>query len=163
MPSLPALNLPLAPMKLREGDGHVEVFDPLRQRYVALTPEEHVRQQFVAHLVNDLGYDAAMMANERSITLGKLSRRCDTVVYDRHLRPRMIVEYKRPSVPISQKVFAQICRYNSVLRVPVLVVSNGMQHFCCQLDYAAASYAFLPTIPTWAELTSPPQPPRLGG
>lgn len=128
------------------------MFDPLRRRYVALTPEERVRQLCVAHLVNHLGYDAALMANEVQITLHHLSRRCDTVVYDSHLRPRMIIEYKRPSVPITQKVFAQICRYNSVLRVPFLLVCNGRQLFCCRIDYARHSHTFLPAIPSWEEL-----------
>lgn len=139
-------------MKLREGDVHTEVFDPLRRRYVALTPEEMVRQQFVAHLMNELGYNPMMMANEVQLSLNGMSRRCDTVVYDRGLQPRMIVEYKRPTVKITQRVFEQICRYNSVLKVDVLVVSNGLQHYCCRMDYETGGYHFLQAIPTWEEL-----------
>lgn len=139
-------------MKLREEAGLVQVFDPLRRRYVALTSEEFVRQQFVAHLLNELGYNATMMANEVQLSLNGMSRRCDTVVYDRQLQPRMIVEYKRPTVKISQRVFEQICRYNSVLRVDVLVVSNGLQHYCCRMDYETGGYHFLEAIPAWEEL-----------
>lgn len=134
-------------------DGVTRVYCPLRRRFVALTPEEWVRQQFVAHLTADLGYPAPLLANEVAITLNSTSRRCDTVLYSpQGLRPQMIVEYKAPHIRITQKVFDQIVRYNSVLRVPYLIVSNGLTHYCCHIDYTTPRVTFLPTIPPYSEL-----------
>lgn len=134
-------------------DGVTRVYCPLRRRFVALTPEEWVRQQFVAHLTADLGYPSPLLANEVAITLNATSRRCDTVLYSpQGLRPQMIVEYKAPHIRITQKVFDQIVRYNSVLRVPYLIVSNGLTHYCCHIDYTTPRVTFLPTIPPYSEL-----------
>lgn len=151
---LPALHLPPARLRVEEcADGLTRVFDPLRRRAVALTPEEWVRQHFVAHLVERLGYPPALLANEVGITLNGTSRRCDTVLYSPEgLRPEMIVEYKAPHIAITQKVFDQIVRYNMVLRVPWLIVSNGMAHYCCRVDYQTSQVRFLPEIPTYAQV-----------
>ena len=146
---LPHLNLPTYNIRLREVAGKYDVFDPLRRKYVALTPEEWVRQHFVNFLIEQRDYPSGLMANEVSLNLNGLSRRCDTVVYDRHVRPRVIVEYKRPTVRITQKVFDQISRYNIKLRVRWLIVSNGLQHYCCQIDYQSGSCQFVEDIPTY--------------
>ena len=95
------------------------------------------------------------MANEVQLKLNGMSRRCDTVVYDRTLKPRVIVEYKAPSVNISQQVFDQICRYNMVLQVDYLIVSNGLSHYCCKLDYATRTYSFLQDIPDYTQVITP--------
>jgi len=92
------------------------------------------------------------LANEVALTLNGTSRRCDTVLYDRTLSPRMIIEYKAPHIPITQKVFDQICRYNLVFRVDYLIVSNGLSHYCCRMDYAHQSYQFLQDVPSYGEL-----------
>jgi len=147
-----ALNLPPFEAKLRRNDGKTRIFDPLRQRFVALTPEEWVRQHFVHFMVSELGYKSALMGNEVTLNLNGMKRRCDTVVYDPFMRARMVVEYKRPSVEITQRVFDQICRYDMVLRVDYLVVSNGLTHYCCRIDYERQAYEFLERIPTYAEL-----------
>lgn len=146
------LNLPPCALSLRRRDGGVSVLDVLRGRYVALTPEEWVRQHFVHFLSAERGYPLSLMANEVSLRLNGMSRRCDTVVYDRSGRARMIVEYKRPDVAITQRVFGQICRYNIVMRVDYLVVSNGLEHFCCRMDYARQSYVFLGAVPDYGEV-----------
>lgn len=143
------LNLPPCGARIRTSNGRKTIFDPLRQRYVALTPEEWVRQHFVHYLTSCKGYPSTLLANEVQITLGSMTRRCDTVLYDNHLRARMIVEYKAPTVPLTQQVFDQIARYNLVLRVEWLVVSNGISHYCCQLDYVHGTYTFLPEIPDY--------------
>ncbi|MBR1465597.1 MAG: type I restriction enzyme HsdR N-terminal domain-containing protein [Bacteroidaceae bacterium] len=148
-----ALNLPNLPMRLRKNDdGKIDVFDPLRQKFVALTPEEQVRQAFVNYLIHLKQYPQSLMANEVSLSLNGMQRRCDTVLYDIHIRPRMIIEYKRPTVKITQKVFSQICRYNIVMRVDYLIVSNGLQHYCCKMDYENQTYTFLKEIPDYGEL-----------
>ncbi|MCM1349141.1 MAG: type I restriction enzyme HsdR N-terminal domain-containing protein [Firmicutes bacterium] len=151
----PMLNLPPAALKLRapESEQHRPgVYDPLRKRWVSLTPEEWVRQHFVAMLVNEKHYPAALMANEIGIKLNATSRRCDTVVFNRVKEPWMIVEYKAPDVEITQQTFDQIVRYNMVLRARYLVVSNGLSHFCCAMDYENHSYRFIPEIPEFNQL-----------
>ena len=148
----PPLTLPACELRTTVQDGMTKVFDVLRQRYVALTPEEWVRQHFVHFLIGEKGFSQALMGNEVQLTLNGMSRRCDTVVYDRQLRPRMIVEYKRPDVSITQKVFDQIGRYNMVMRVDWLIVSNGLEHYCCRMDYEQQTYAFVREIPTFEKV-----------
>ena len=148
------LNLPPAELKIEEREGAPYVFDILRKRSIKLTPEEWVRQHFVRYLIEEKGFPQELLANEVSLSLGSTSKRCDTVLYDLQARPRMIVEYKAPSIPLSQKVFDQISRYNLALRVPYLVVSNGMQHFCCLMDYTKQTYQFLRDIPKYEELAT---------
>jgi hypothetical protein len=152
----PPLNLPPAELRLAEAGEKSRVFDPLRGRYVALTPEEWVRQHFVHYLRTVKGYPRNLLANEVSIKLNGTAKRCDTVVYSRSLAPLMIVEYKAPTVELSPAVFQQLARYNMALRVGYLTVSNGLQHFCCRIDYAAMTYAFLPEIPDYATLAAFP-------
>jgi hypothetical protein len=152
-PMMPSLNLPPFEANIKKMDGMVKIMDVLRRKFVALTPEEWVRQHFVHFLIEHKGYSPTLMANEVAVTLNGMSRRCDTVVYQQAgLRPRMIVEYKRPDVEITQKVFNQICRYNMVLEVEYLVVSNGLKHYCCKVNLQDGSYTFLEDIPSYAEL-----------
>ncbi len=131
-------------------DNILKVFDTLRGRYVALTPEEYVRQHFTAWMTGYLGYPASLMQNEVPLSLNNTKRRCDTVVFRRDGSPVVIVEYKAPTVAITQTVFDQIARYNMVLHSRFLIVSNGMSHFCCEMDYNNDSYVFLPKIPFWS-------------
>lgn len=146
------LNLPPYEKKITKKDDKPFILDVIRRQYVALTPEEWVRQNFVHFLIEYKGYPQSLMANEVQLKLNGMSRRCDTVVYDRTLRPRVIVEYKAPSVSITQKVFEQICRYNMVLQVDYLIVSNGLAHYCCLIDYPTRSYTFLQEIPEYQSL-----------
>ncbi len=146
------LNLPPAPLSISEENGKRRVFDILRRRHVTLTPEEWVRQHFVHFLISEKGYPAALLANEVSVTLNSMSRRCDSVLYDLQARPRMIIEYKAPSVTINQSVFSQISRYNLVMRVDYLIVSNGQTHYCCRMNYDQGSYTFLHEIPAYDQL-----------
>jgi hypothetical protein len=143
------LNLPSFDTKIRKkGDG-MEIFDPLRKKYVALTPEEWVRQHFVNYLIVEKQYPAAFIVNEAGIKLNSLAKRCDTVVYNRQLAPVMIIEYKRPDVAVTQEVFDQVARYNGVLKVPYIVVSNGLTHHCCRMDYERQQYGYLTGIPDY--------------
>ena len=142
-----ALNLPpfLAKIELR-GEKKV-IFDILRKKYVVLTPEEWVRQSFIHFLIEHKGYPQALMGNEVLLNLNGMHKRCDTVLYNRDLSARMILEYKAPHVEITQKVFSQISNYNLVLRVDYLVVSNGLKHYCCKMNYNEQNYTFLHEIP----------------
>jgi len=146
------LNLPPYDKKITMKDDKAFILDVIRRQYVALTPEEWVRQHFVHFLIEHKGYPQSLMGNEVQLKLNGMSRRCDTVVYDRALRPRVIIEYKAPSVSITQKVFEQICRYNIVLQVDYLIVSNGLAHYCCKVDYANRSYTFVEDIPEYSNI-----------
>lgn len=147
-----SLNLPSYDAKIRKNDSGFEIFDQLRRKYVVLTPEEWVRQHFVNYLISDKNYPQSLMQNEAGIKLNSLFRRCDTVVYNKYLEPLMIIEYKESNVPITQDVFDQIVRYNNVLKVGYIVVSNGLSHYCCRIDYENQSYDYLSEIPNYNNL-----------
>ena len=146
------LNLPTYECRLREQNGRQQIFDVLRRRYVALTPEEWVRQHFVHYLIEHKGYPKGLLANEVDLRVGEKHLRCDTVLYDKALHPKIIVEYKAPEIAITQKVFNQITVYNMLLHVDYLIVSNGMQHYCCQMDYDQNRYMFLSDIPSYDQV-----------
>ncbi|MDL2243625.1 type I restriction enzyme HsdR N-terminal domain-containing protein [Bacteroidales bacterium OttesenSCG-928-J19] len=146
------LNLPDPGLKLQEKNGKLYVFDRLRRQFVRLTPEEQVRQSFIAFLIEEKGYPEGLLANEVSIELGNVKRRCDTVLYDTWLAPQMIIEYKAPSVAINQRVFDQIARYTLSLPAPWLIISNGLQHFCCRKEIEKKGYSFVKEIPSYSVL-----------
>ena len=150
----PTLNLPPAGLRFRHEGGHTDVFDVLRSRYVRLTPEEWVRQHFINFLITTKGYPAGLLGNEVSLRLNDTARRCDSVLFGRDMRPVMIIEYKAPSVALTQKVFDQVSRYNIVMRTPWLVVSNGLQHVCCHLQLDKQTYEFVREIPHYSDITS---------
>lgn len=147
-----ALNLPHYPYKIRTKEEKYYIFDVLRRKYVSLTPEEWVRQHFIHFLIKQKGYPQGLLANEVQVKLNGTQKRCDTVLYNRDLAARMIIEYKAPKVEITQAVFDQITRYNMTLKVEYLVVSNGINHYCCHIDYGKNSYTFLKEIPSYNEL-----------
>lgn len=146
------INLPPYEIKLREQNGRRQIFDFLRRRYVSLTPEEWVRQHFVHFLIEQKGYPKGLLANEVEQKIGDKKLRCDTLLYNKELRPRMIIEYKAPEIAITQRVFNQITVYNFLLHVDYLIVSNGRQHYCCRMDYEKEEYTFLQDIPHYTEL-----------
>ena len=147
-----ALSLPPFEANITNKNNHPQIFDILRRRFVALTPEEWVRQHFIHFLINHKGYPSSLMANEISIQLNGMTRRCDSVLYASDGTPRMIIEYKSPNIKINQKVFSQIMSYNHVLRVPYLILSNGIEHFCCHIDYTTQKIVFLKEIPDYSTL-----------
>jgi len=147
-----ALNLPAYPAKLSTKQGKTYVYDLLRHKEVALTPEEWVRQHFVWFLISERLYPPARIAHEVCINVNSTSKRCDTVVYDNYLKPLVIIEFKAPDVNITNDVFDQISRYNSALRVPYLMVSNGLTHYCCFIDYQTMECRFLEDIPSYGEI-----------
>ena len=146
------LKLPKYEIKVqRDGDNQL-IFDILRRKYVALTPEEWVRQHFIHYLIEHKGYPATMLANEVQLQVGEKSLRADTVLYDKQLRPRMIIEYKAPTVTVTQKVFNQIFAYNLLLKADYLIVTNGLSHYICKIEYNTQSYTFLEEVPEYGEL-----------
>ena len=146
------LNLPPFEPKISEQAGKYFIWDPIRKIHTPLTPEENVRQAFVSYLINYKGFPASHIANEQAIALNGMSRRCDSVVYDKSGTPKVIVEYKRPTVTITQKVFDQISRYNLVLHVDYLIITNGLKHYCVRMNYDSGTYCFTQNIPLYSEL-----------
>lgn len=146
------LNLPPYNPKIITKENKLLIFDPRRRKYVTLTPEEWVRQHFVNFLIENKGFPAGRIGNEITLELNGMKIRSDSVVYDKLGQPFVIVEYKAPHILITQQVFDQIARYNLVMRVRYLIVSNGMSHYCCELDYEHQTYRFLKEIPAYSEL-----------
>ena len=146
------LNLPQYEIKITEKDGKRMIFDFLRRKYVALTPEEWVRQHFTHYLVEHKGYPKGLLGNEIELQIGDKRLRCDSILYNKVARPQMIIEYKAPTVPLQQKVFDQVSAYNLLLRVDYLIISNGMEHYCCMMDYEHQKYLFLQEIPDYEKL-----------
>jgi len=146
------VNLPAFNHKIRTVNGKNQIFDSLRRKYVALTPEEWVRQHVVHFLIADKGYPSERIVNEAQIKLNGLVRRCDSVLYDKSLKPVVVMEYKAPTVVINQSVFEQVAAYNWALRADYLLVSNGLTHYCCRFDYEQHRVVFLDDIPDYSTL-----------
>lgn len=138
--------------KLREVSGKREVFDPVRKKYVTLTPEEEVRQIVMQQLVEDFGYPAGLLSVEFPLRLNGLNKRCDIVVFSRQLTPLMIVECKARHIPLSQKVLDQTMRYNITLNVKYLLLTNGQTQYCIQLEDDGQKIVFLDKIPDYKTL-----------
>ena len=146
------LNLPTYEIKIAQRGNKQLIFDFLRRKYVALTPEEWVRQHFVHYLIEHKGYPAGLIGNEVELNVGEKKLRCDTILYNKVAQPQMIIEYKATQIKLQQKTFDQISAYNLLLKVDYLIVSNGMQHICCRMDYDNQKYCFLEGIPNYQEL-----------
>lgn len=146
------LNLPPYQIRVKETGGRKQVFDILRRKYVALTPEEWVRQHFIHYLIEHKNYPASLLANEVSLQIGEKRMRADSVLYDNQLHPRIIIEYKAPNITLTQKVFDQITVYNLLLHVDYLIVSNGMTTYICKMDYEKQTYKFLEAIPNYENI-----------
>lgn len=146
------LNLPEYRFSIKKQNNRLLVLDAQRKRYVTLTPEEWVRQHFIRFLIEEKGYPAALLAIEHSIELNGLRKRCDAVLFDSHAHPLLIIEFKAPTIAITQAVFDQVAVYNLKLNVRFFMISNGMQHYCCHIDQANCRYDFLPDIPSYSAL-----------
>ncbi|MGQ1908509.1 type I restriction enzyme HsdR N-terminal domain-containing protein [Marinifilum sp. RC60d5] len=146
------LNLPTYSFKLKFDLQRKLIFDSIRKKYVVLTPEEWVRQNFIRYLVEEKGYPDSLIAVEKKVDVNLLPQRSDIVFYNKNANPVIIVECKSTKIKITQEVFNQIARYNMKLRVPFLVVTNGLRHFCCYMDYEKQSFQFMEDIPNYQEI-----------
>lgn len=146
------LNLPPFTHKIQQSDGKAAIFDIIRKKYVALTPEEWVRQHLVHYLIGHLGYPRSLVRVESGLKVNRLDKRTDVVVYDRNACPLLVAECKSFKVSLSDAVFRQSAIYNSHLRAPYLLISNGLEHYCCRLNYEDASYKFLEVVPAYRDM-----------
>lgn len=146
---LPILNFPRYEFRITEEKGQLKIFDIVRKKYVALTPEEWVRQHLIHYLNKDKGYPLALMMVEKEFNYHSLNRRADIVVCSRNGDPLLMVECKSADIEITQGVFDQIMRYNLKMNVATVILSNGLKHFCFQLDSSNQTYIALTEIPQW--------------
>jgi len=144
---LPKLNLPDVPLRIKQEDGQNKIFDPIRKKWLLLTPEEHVRQSFLLYMnqVND--YPLGLTETEKQVTLNNTIKRADIVFYDQRLKTRVIVECKAPKIKINNEVFEQVSRYHFALAADVLIVTNGLEHFAFKMD--KEKIQFLNEIPNF--------------
>jgi hypothetical protein len=149
---LQKLNLPEYKFRIKKEEDKSYIFDDFRKKYVLLTHEEWVRQNFLMFLITDLDFPQSLISVEAGLKLYKTQKRTDIVVYDKQGVPILMVECKAPEIAINEKVFDQIVRYNMALQVNYLVVTNGLNHYCCRLDYKNNTYDFLKSIPNYTNI-----------
>jgi hypothetical protein len=141
------LNFPHFEFKLRDVNNRQEIFDPIRRKFVTLTPEEWVRQHLIAYLTQVKGYPVSMIGVEKQLLLNKLPKRFDLVVFGRNASPFLLVECKAPGVEITEKTFDQAARYNMLLRAEYFLITNGLEHYTCRIDYERKQYIFIEDVP----------------
>lgn len=147
--SFTELNFPSFDHKIKYENGVSYIWEPIRQSWIALTPEEWVRQNLIRFLTDELSYPAGLMQSERKITVGNISKRFDLVVMDKYLNPWLICECKAPSVNITQQVMEQAAIYNSELKCPFLAVTNGMKHYCYEIDFKNGDFKNVGNFPSY--------------
>ena len=143
------LNLPEYSFRIRKSEKGLQIFDPLRKKFVALTPEEWVRQNFVQHLIVEKKYPSSLIAVETGLKYNRMKKRSDITVHDRKGNVWMIVECKAPEIKITQGTFYQAAVYNmsNKTKTKFLAVTNGLKHYCCEMDYAQGKNSFLKDFP----------------
>jgi hypothetical protein len=146
------LNLPEYDFQQRVRDGKPYILDVFRKKYVVLTPEEEVRQRFARYLMEEKGYPGSLIQTEYALKLNEMTRRCDILVHKPAGSPAVLVECKAPEVRIIRETFDQAARYNMVFRVRYLMVTNGLKHYCCFIDFGSQSVRFMEEIPDYASL-----------
>jgi len=146
------LNLPTYSFNIKSEGERKYIFDGIRRKYILLTPEEWVRQNFIRYLSEEKQYPLSLFGVEMHFRINKLSKRGDIILFNRKGEAKVIVECKAPAVRINQKAFDQIARYNMKFRVDYLIVTNGMQHYCCRMDYDKGTYTYLEEIPSFEDI-----------
>ena len=143
------LNLPEYSFRIREAEKGTQIFDSIRKKFVALTPEEWVRQNFIQYLIEEKNYPRSLIAVETGLKYNRLKKRSDITVYDRKGNVWMIVECKAPEIKISQNTFDQVATYNMAgkIKTQFLAVTNGLKHYCCKMNYEGEKYDFLKGFP----------------
>ncbi|MDJ0646521.1 MAG: type I restriction enzyme HsdR N-terminal domain-containing protein [Flavobacteriaceae bacterium] len=146
-----ALHFPEYQFRFKSNENKTYIFDILRKKYVVLSPEEWVRQHVVCYLLEEKKYPKSMIAVEKQFTINRLKKRFDILVYNSQGNPLLIVECKAPSVKITQEIFDQIAQYNMQLNAELLMVSNGLDHYFCNLDHKNQRYNFLKDLPPYSK------------
>ncbi len=146
-PKFPELNLPDLDQALTAKEGKVYIFDIIRRKSVICTPEEWVRQHFIHFLIHHKSYPKGLITIEKGLTYNNLEKRSDIVVYDRSGKVFLLVECKAPGVKIKNEAFYQASSYNARLRAKYIIITNGLNHFCCSADYETGQLKSIDSIP----------------
>lgn len=141
------LNFPTYSFRFKNSENKISIFDPIRKKYVILQPEEWVRQHCVQFLIHEKRFPKSLINIEKELTINSLKKRYDIVVFNSDGSIHLIIECKAPKIDIKQETFDQIARYNLKLNATYLMVSNGLNHYYCQMDYKNECYNFLEDIP----------------
>lgn len=144
------LNFPSYPFKIKQDDQATYIFDDIRKKYLVLTPEEWVRQHVVQFIIIEKGYPKSLIKLEGGLKLNSLKKRTDVVVFNTSGEKILLIECKAPSVKITQNTFDQIARYNIIHKVPLLFVSNGLQHYTCEINISKKNYRFVENLPRFS-------------
>ncbi len=143
------LNFPTYSFRLKNSENKVSIFDVIRKRFMVLQPEEWVRQHCVHYLMNEKKYPITLINVEKELKINDLKKRYDIVVFNPDGSIHLIVECKAPKITIDQTTFDQIARYNLALNATYLMVTNGLNHYYCMMDFEAEKYRFLKDIPEY--------------
>jgi hypothetical protein len=144
---LQKLNFPTFTFRFKNSENKVAIFDEIRKKFIILTPEEWVRQHVVQFLLQEKNYPKSYINVEKLIKINDLNKRYDIVVYQPNGELFLLIECKAPEVKITQQTFDQIARYNLVLNAKYLMVTNGLNHYFCQMDFENEKYIFLEELP----------------
>jgi hypothetical protein len=144
--NLPTLNFPIYEFRTQTAEHKTLVFDIVRKKFVTLTPEEWVRQHVIQFLIQEHKVSVNKISIEYFLKWNEMQHRCDIVVFDDNFKPVLIVECKEARIPISQNVFDQVARYNITLKVPYLMVTNGLQHIYAHINFELNNYTFIETL-----------------
>lgn len=147
-----ALALPKAQLKITKKGDELFVWCVARKKTLVLTPEEWVRQHVIHYLVNDLKVPLGLIASEVSLSINKLSRRCDLIVFSKESKPLLLIECKAVDVPLTENVFHQIAQYNFKLNVDYLMMTNGVHHVYCKIDRVNNKLIYLEKLPIYDDL-----------
>jgi hypothetical protein len=147
-----ALNLPAYDCKLKHSDGISFIFDPIRKKFVQLTPEEWVRQHFLHYLTLHLHYPKSLISMEKGLKYNSLQKRTDLCVYSQEGLPLVLIECKSAEVTISAETVKQASVYNQTIKAPYIMLTNGVQHYCWKVDFATQQFQTLAQIPAFHEL-----------
>ncbi len=139
-------------LHLKKENDKLMVLDPIRKKYLVLQPEELVRQLVLLYLLHEKNYNKNRIRTEQGLKVNSLNKRCDILIYDQNIKPVFLIECKSSKVKISQETFDQIAQYNLPLQVQYLLVTNGIQSYCCKMDYENQEYQFLNAVPDAKDL-----------
>ncbi|HPT14189.1 MAG TPA: type I restriction enzyme HsdR N-terminal domain-containing protein [Bacteroidales bacterium] len=148
------LNFPPLEITMRQHNNRHEIYDPVRKRYFVLTPEEWVRQHVIAYLLLEKQVPINLIAVEKTLKINNLTKRFDVVVFNRNARPLMLIECKAPGIRVSESVFDQAARYNMSLKAGLFLITNGIEHYCCRIDFENSLYVFMNEIPLFQEMVA---------
>lgn len=148
------LNFPPLEITVRQHNNRREIYDPVRKRYFVLTPEEWVRQHVISYLLLEKHVPMNLVAVEKNLKINTLTKRFDVVVFNRNARPLMLIECKAPGIKVNESVFDQAARYNMSLKAGLFLITNGIEHYCCRIDFENSLYVFMNEIPLYQEMVA---------